>query len=584
MNDKEQWFEDNYEPFWLLDNDPRSSQIDILKDIDEALNSGYKNIIVNAGVGIGKSAIANTIQNIHNSSYICTKTTNLQNQYIKDFKNLVEFKGRPHYKCNYYERTCAECYMKYLTEFGTVEKKKPELNTHGRKFEFYPNVPEEKYYEIIQELPMYPCLDCKYLEALNNAQKNPYVVVNYHSLYYNSIIQKRLFPREMIVFDECHNLENVAKEIVTFTISPNQLYNAYDINVFDTNSESQLKSMDYWITKLGAIEDILNEQRNEYQSRLDNIDIYFNNLIDSINLRKVINEIDIKLSELNYNISLLEDGMYVELPNMSQRRLFVEGNKITFKPVFGEKYTKNFLSMGETRLFLTGTLPKPKVYCEWIGLNYDDVKLINKKSPYPVTNRPIVFYPIDNFNGTKDEYGNYDWMKYDNIDRIKKILLDHYDENIVIHTTSNDQSNWLYNNLHNEFDCVIAVGNNRDEIIEQFKRNKIPNILISPSIKEGVDFKGDLCTVQIILKLPRPPFAGVNRERTKIYHDSEYMNYFTAINLMQAYGRGVRTEKDNCITYIVDKEFKKWYNRFGRHYLDEYFKEGYKEGLKFNNK
>ena len=91
MTDKEQWFEDNYEPFWLLDNDPRSSQIDILKDIDEALNSGYKNIIVNAGVGIGKSAIANTIQNIHNSGYICTKTTNLQNQYIKDFKNLVEF-------------------------------------------------------------------------------------------------------------------------------------------------------------------------------------------------------------------------------------------------------------------------------------------------------------------------------------------------------------------------------------------------------------------------------------------------------------------------------------------------------------
>ena len=218
-----------------------------------------------------------------------------------------------------------------------------------------------------------------------------------------------------------------------------------------------------------------------------------------------------------------------------------------------------------------------------IGIKFDIWMVLSIDSREDV-DFSLFVYPIDNFNGTKDEYGNYDWMKYDNIDRIKKILLDHYDENIVIHTTSNDQSNWLYNNLHNEFDCVIAVGNNRDEIIEQFKRNKIPNILISPSIKEGVDFKGDLCTVQIILKLPRPPFAGVNRERTKIYHDSEYMNYFTAINLMQAYGRGVRTEKDNCITYIVDKEFKKWYNRFGRHYLDEYFKEGYKEGLKFNNK
>lgn len=577
MNENQQWFADNYGPYWLLNDEPRNSQISILNKIDEALNSGYKNIIVNAGVGIGKSAIANTILNSFPTGYICTKTTNLQNQYINDYPNLIELKGRKHYSCNYKGNTCDNCHIQYLNEYGTFDTKLEVLNEHGRIFERYDNCTDEQWYDIITNLKLWSCSDCEYKLAIKRAQMNPHIVANYHSLYVNSVIMDRFGERDIIIFDECHNLENITMDIIQFTFNPDKFYEDTGIDVFD-NSESKLRDMDNWMILLDIKKEHLIEERNRYVSLLNDHDIYFNKTYNPTALRQIINDIDIEIETLDYNLSLVEDGMYVELPYITNRKLYVGKNKITFKPVFGEKYVNNFLNMGEIRLFFTGTLPKPNIYCDWIGLNQDNVKYIYEKSPYPVENRPIVYNPIDNFSGTKNKNGEYKWMKYKNILQIKNLLLKHDCENIVIHTTSNDQTNWLWNNLHNEFDCIVASGNDRDEIINDFKNQDNYNVLISPSIKEGVDFKGDSCTVQIILKLPRPIFAGAIQERVKKYLDSEYMNYFTAINLEQAYGRGVRAEDDKCITYIVDKAFLSWfkgdrYNVPGKEYLSKYFQE-----------
>lgn len=584
MKSNNEWFDNHYENYWLLEKNgikqyPRDSQINILKKIDEALESGYKNIIVNAGVGIGKSAISSTILNSFASGYICTQNINLQNQYLNDFHNLTELKGKPNYPCNY-EDTCDHCYITYLNDYGSFDQKLSVLNDgHGRSFYRLENCSDESWYEIIRDLKLWTCNDCSYKIAIRNAQLNPYVIANYYSLYFNSAIIKRFEPRDIILFDECHNLELISMNMVKFTFKPNTFYNDFNINVFDTEV-SELKSNEYWEFIFGIKHDSLTQQRMEYQSLLDNADDYFNNPINSIAISNIINDIDIELATLEYHIGLLAEGMFIKLPSPNNRKLNISSkyNKITFEPVFGEQYVSKFLEMGDTRIFLTGTLPAPKKWSEWIGLDYSDVKYIYEKSPYPVENRPVVYSPIANFNGVKDKYGEYTWMKFENILKIKKILFKHTGEKIIIHTTSNDQTNWLYNNLIRDFDCVIASGKSRNEIIDEFKHTDNYSVLISPSIKEGVDFKGDCCTVQIILKLPRPGYYGAVKERVSKYNDSDFMDFFTAINLMQAYGRGVRSPTDNCVTYILDNEFRKWYRKSGKLFLNEYFLEAL-EGL-----
>ena len=61
-------------PYWTLNKHPYNEQIRILNEICTAIELGFRNIIVNANVGSGKSVMATTIANMVGESYIVTST------------------------------------------------------------------------------------------------------------------------------------------------------------------------------------------------------------------------------------------------------------------------------------------------------------------------------------------------------------------------------------------------------------------------------------------------------------------------------------------------------------------------------
>ena len=60
---------------------PRKFQLETISEILEAINKGYKYIVLEAGTGTGKSAIAATLSQMFDSSFILTITKQLQDQY-----------------------------------------------------------------------------------------------------------------------------------------------------------------------------------------------------------------------------------------------------------------------------------------------------------------------------------------------------------------------------------------------------------------------------------------------------------------------------------------------------------------------
>ena len=78
---------------------PRPDQLETISEIVDAINQGYKYIVLEAGTGTGKSAIAATLSSIYDSSYILTVTKQLQDQYLEDFSNLSLVKGRRNFQC-----------------------------------------------------------------------------------------------------------------------------------------------------------------------------------------------------------------------------------------------------------------------------------------------------------------------------------------------------------------------------------------------------------------------------------------------------------------------------------------------------
>ena len=73
----------------LTEHHPRNTQIKLINKINFAIGEGYKNIILEAGTGIGKSAIATTLANMYEDSYILTMTKQLQEQYLHDFNDML---------------------------------------------------------------------------------------------------------------------------------------------------------------------------------------------------------------------------------------------------------------------------------------------------------------------------------------------------------------------------------------------------------------------------------------------------------------------------------------------------------------
>ena len=176
--------------YWSLPKyNPRNSQIKLINEINFAIKKGFKNIILEAGTGIGKSAIATTLANMYDDSYILTMTKQLQEQYLDDFEDmLVEIKGRGNYKCKY-KGSCDFCI-------------KAEYNLRR-------------------------CSDCEFQLAFKKAVEAKNVITNYDFLYYAGVANPLLDSRELLILDEAHNLER--KMLMLSSSELNREYIVLDI-------------------------------------------------------------------------------------------------------------------------------------------------------------------------------------------------------------------------------------------------------------------------------------------------------------------------------------------------------------------
>ena len=77
----------------------RPKQLEVLQQIADAINTGYKYIVLEAPTGFGKSPVAIAVGRTLGTSYICSATKDLQTQYTNDFPFLRAIKGMGNYDC-----------------------------------------------------------------------------------------------------------------------------------------------------------------------------------------------------------------------------------------------------------------------------------------------------------------------------------------------------------------------------------------------------------------------------------------------------------------------------------------------------
>ena len=491
----------------------RDGQLEVIQLVQKyLLDPDIKFILVEAGTGFGKSALALTAAGASQSAYVATANKFLQDQYVRDFSDImVDLKGRSNYQCDCY--TVPDALKPTIGEYYNCANSPCRTSKDGRS----------------------KCArdgGCEYHRQLFAAAKANITCFNFASaLAFLNYLSNIFKNRNLIICDECHNIPNWITNFVGIEISLRTLKDfGFKQKIPDYDSvddyASFITSIQKKITELLEDEDGLDHKLihklENFQSRLKVFDAVTNNKQDMENfvLEKIYD------GEVKFNI-----------------------NKIVFKPVVVSKIAHQYLLKHAKKvLLLSATILDFKTYVDMMGIDPKQTAIIKVPSTFPVENRPI-------FTHMSVGYINKNNLDYVLPDMVKVIraIIDYY-PNVkgIIHGVTYKICDYIYDNLDSNRILYPRKADQQKNYFVEHMETERPTILLSPSMTEGVDLKYDASRVQIMVKVPYAYLGDpVLKARIKIYQN--YYNMLTALNLTQAYGRSVRSDDDKCFTFMLDR-------------------------------
>ena len=541
------WWKSVGKKYWSLGDDKPATddQQEIIYKICQAILKGRKNIILNLGVGFGKSAIAKTLCNMKESSYILTNNVALQKQYSNDFDDIALLMGRGKYPCHEWDKDCSHCYMAHIEYTEDIPEKLRYLNA-SPTWKFPENMSEwawENYLEnTIRKLKMWKCNDCPYTLAVREAMNTDCTVCNYHSLYFNSNVINRFGSRDLIVFDEGHYFEEILCQINTATLKSKSVLKKYGIDILEHNEGDNIYSRDYWIQIINQILFKIEDTKTEVLGDLQGI-------VSDADYMKT-------LKEFNEDIQYWEH-MRDNIIKMKCACTIQEGH-IVLEPVYGKPFTNELNDLGDIRIFMSGTFPRKNTLARWFGLKLSETEIITKYPDFPVENRPVICDYVGRVKGGPKHISSWKNDKMES--KLIEIANNHVDENGVVHCTSNLQAEYICDVLDDEgfmtYPCYDGnyLDMTKQELIDEFIEDG--GILVGGNIKEGLDLKGDICTFQVLFKVPYPAHPKGGRIDERMAFEQYHYTFHTASLIEQAYGRGIRSPTDKCSFYVLDACFK----------------------------
>jgi Rad3-related DNA helicase len=512
----------------------RPQQKAILKKIND--NPQYKYYICEIPVGTGKSGIGINICNSFKNGFIITSTKQLQDQYMKDFEksqDIVSIKGKANYRCALNDNLNCE------SGYCVVDKKQ----VYDCKREFL----------------------CPYYNKQNEAKRAQIMLTSYQYFLRAVDCSKWVTPRNVLVFDECHLLEDQIVRWAEIKLSPRELTQKYDIikncdmqdlvRITIPPDESGIKANKKWLrTLIKLIFNTRNEKFQEMKNTLgitgtdpdslneEELDLISASHKEYYELDKLYKKLDVFFKMGKYEdwiIDPWEDGLILTPIEISG----------IFKQYVDSMAINKIVFMSATILDLPG-------FRKLFGLEQEDTLLIKAESPFDPQKSPIVYNPICKMN-YKEINNNLSKIA----SAVKEILNNHPNEKGIIHTGNSVISKYLLDNIKSDRLLVRYGEIVNDHIVKAHNQSTKPTVLVSSSLAEGVDLKDDLSRFQIIIKLPWGSLAD-KRITEKIKKDNNWYNVQMFKTIIQQCGRSTRNKDDYSITYILDNSFKYWFDKF----------------------
>ena len=506
------------------------------KSIIFALNNilSNKNIVLEVTTGGGKSAIALTIakwamsnfpSTAQRGAYIITTQKTLQQQYVDDFPEIANIWSKSNYQCIHRKRmNCEEGQLMAKIFSGTKESDKCETQ-------------------------------CIYTSAYKQFLINPIGITNMpyilNQIEYNFHSESpSLKKRQLLIVDECHNIEQSIVDFVATKIDAIHCENDLALKFPDTFEN--ISAAREWVeaSYIPALE-------SKIQEILSSIEKLNPRSSEMKSLTKQSSSLDKICCKTKRFLEKFDPDRWV----MTQDPRFFE-----IKPIYASEFAHNCLfSLGERVLLMSGTILDNKTFCKNVGISENDCSFMSLPSPFPVENRPIFFCPVGSMS-----YKNIDYSIKKMNSSVQKIMKEHEGQKGIIHAHTYNIAKYIKDNDKTKR-ILIHNSTNRSDILEQHLNSRKDSVLISPSFTEGIDLYNDHSRFQILCKIPFP-FLQDNYIKTKMARCKYWYEWQTVKTIVQSLGRSVRSESDYAVSYILDSDFEYFYKR-NNFMFPDWFKE-----------
>ena len=521
--------------------EPRQQQVNSINKVIEGFENDKKYAIVECGTGVGKSAVGVTVARYFNEKfkdeedsgcYILTTQKLLQLQYERDFRKIgmSSLYSSSNYTCS--RQKSSNC------------KEVQDLIRQGSS---KPNLEACSY-------------DCVYKNKKKEFIDSKLSVTNFAYFLTEKNYSGKTPKKKILIVDEAHNLETELSRFIEISVSQHFSENVLKLKMPELKTQFQAST---WVRQVYLPK--LKKVNDNFKIKLQNFGITSAKLHELKSLHNKVDLINSHLKKIEQFIKLYDKDNWIFETNETEKRGFL---KLVFKPIDVSKYSHQYLlDHADYIIFMSATIISQKGFCELIGINPDDTVFIKEESPFDPKKRPIVFM-------------NTGSMSANNINRslpnMKKMIEDiidqHKGEKGIIHTHNIRIAEYIKQTVKSPR-LKVAYGSNRERLLNEHCRSSKDTILVSPSMSEGVDLKGDLSKFQVICKVPFP-YLGDKVCRKKMNKWKWWYDTQTIRSIVQSVGRSIRNDEDEAITYILDSDWKrimnKCYDMFPEEFLKSY--------------
>ena len=549
---------------------PREQQSRVVDAINENWLK-YDYFALSLPTGVGKTYIATSIAASVEKAYILTSTLQLQNQYERSWTELINLKGRGNYTCQ-------------LNTNFTVDaapcSAQPDLIKMCKRDKL-----------------------CSYYNQKDLALKSQSMITNPVYMLYSThcgFANEEDSPwvrRSVLIIDEAHNLENHLVQFAESEVDPEVYEKEFGISAAKFNFTGNLE-VDYMLVV--DLHAALTEKAAELAKKIEDefpAQKFFGDSDMKSWARGMTEKVAERVRKLNGKAYQLDKAIQPlniffnthDTPEELTRRWLVskypEKNVLKLAPIYGDfLFTEYFGKLADKFVFLSATLGSKNTFCKEIGVEESECFFIETDSPFPPDKSPVIVMP-----SIKLSKGFYE----ENVKKVgtlvDEILKLHPKERGIIHCVTYDLQTQIFNQVSVENKKRLLCRdmdtlNGKPSLGKYPKRYKngellelhegegaeYGSVLLSPSMMEGVDLFDDLSRFQVIIKLPWSNL-GDARIKVKSQLDGEWYTNKMWVSILQSSGRSTRHEEDSSITYILDSNFKYFYDQW-KHKLPNWFK------------